>query len=277
MGPDIYKYTDYRKYLKDFYESSKKENNSFSYQYFANKAGFKTKTFLFNVIQGDKPLSKKSIFGLTQAMKLNKKETDYFETLVNLNEAKTIKEKEHYFSKLQSFNKKSYAVKLRENQFDFYSKWQHLAVRELINILDFKGDFNLLAKSVNPPITPKQARKSVELLEGLGLIKKLASGKYKQTEKVLTTGDEVVSLAIQKFQKENLALASEAIDRYQREMRDISSLTGGVSKEGFTKLKTEIQLFRKKLAGIIEKDEPSDRVYQVNFQLFPLSSLPKKD
>ena len=61
---DIFEYTDYRKYLKDYYETKKKKNKSFSYQQFANNAGFKTKTFLFNVIQGGKPVSKKSILNL---------------------------------------------------------------------------------------------------------------------------------------------------------------------------------------------------------------------
>ena len=97
MALDIFIYTDYRKFLKDYYENKKKENKSFSYQRFANKAGFKTKTFLFNVIRGDKPLSKKSILNLAQAMKLKKKETDYFETLINFNESKTVKEREYYF------------------------------------------------------------------------------------------------------------------------------------------------------------------------------------
>lgn len=276
MATDIYQYTDYRKFLRDYYEKRKKKDKSFSYQRFAGCAGFKTKTFLFNVVKGGKPLSKNRIINLALAMGLNKKETDYFETLVNFNQAKTVKEKDYYYHKLQSGSGKSRTAMLRTSQHEFYSRWYHLAVRELLNILDFRGDFKALAKSVDPPISVSQAKKSVQLLKELGLVEKLASGRYRQTDKVMTTGDEVVSLAVQKYHKENLAMALESIDRHTRDERDISCITCSVSGKGFEKIKSEIQLFRKVLLELIEQDKPADRVCQINFQLFPISNVNKK-
>jgi uncharacterized protein (TIGR02147 family) len=45
--PDIFTYSNSRLFLKDYYGERKKAHPSFSYRYFANKAGFKSKTFIY--------------------------------------------------------------------------------------------------------------------------------------------------------------------------------------------------------------------------------------
>jgi uncharacterized protein (TIGR02147 family) len=275
--PDIFAYTDSRLFLKDYYDEQKKANASFSYQYFANRAGLKSKTFIYKVIVGQKALSKSAVFSVAQAMGLKKKETEYFEAMVNFTQGRTEREREFYFGHLQAFGRHHSSARLRQDQYTYFSKWYYPALRELVAIIDFKNDFKLLGRSLDPPISAVQARKAVKLLIDLGLIKRTSSGMYCQTDKTLTTGDHVQSLAVQTFQKENLQLAAESIDRHKRHQRDISTLTASISEAGFHRISDEIAAFRKKLAAMIEKDEPADRVYQINFQAFPLSTLPKKE
>ncbi|MCP4697620.1 MAG: TIGR02147 family protein, partial [Gammaproteobacteria bacterium] len=86
-----------------------------------------------------------------------------------------------------------------------------------------------------------------------------------------TTGDEFRTLAIRNFHQQNLDIANKAMDQTQAEKRDISSLVLGLSSEGFSKVKWEIQAFRKKLLDIAESDKKMTGVYHVNFQLFPTS------
>lgn len=271
----IFQYVDYRTFLNDFYEGKKRLDNKFSYQYFAQKAGFKAKTFIFKVLKGQKSLPKLSVFRVAKALGLGKKETDYFEAMVSFSHAKSVEERDFYFQRMQSLAKRLETTRLRANQYKYFSQWYHAPLRELVALDSFSGDFASLAKRLSPPITSARARKAVNLLVSLGLLEKLPGGRYRQTSKSVTTGDEVQSLAVQKFQKENLKLAATAIDRYEREVRDITTLTAGVSKEGFERVKTEIQEFRKHIIEIIEQDQFPDRVYQINFQLFPLSVLPK--
>ena len=121
---------------------------------------------------------------------------------------------------MQAFGGNHAAVKLRGDQFTYFSKWYYPAIRELAVFLDFKDDFTLLARSLNPPVTAKQAKRAVELLLETGLIRRTDCGRYSQTDRSLTTGDHVQSLAVQTFQKENLRLAAEAIDRHPRSRRD---------------------------------------------------------
>ena len=53
---DIVEYTDYRKYIQDYYDE-RKRSSVFSWQEFARKAGFSSAVFLKYVCEGKKNLS----------------------------------------------------------------------------------------------------------------------------------------------------------------------------------------------------------------------------
>jgi hypothetical protein len=70
----IYKYIDYRKYLKDFYDESKAAKHYFSYRFFAQRAGLKAPILLKLVIDGKRNLSRKAIDKFITGMGLKEKE-----------------------------------------------------------------------------------------------------------------------------------------------------------------------------------------------------------
>ena len=78
-------------------------------------------------------------------------------------------------------------------------------------MVDFKEDYKLLAKLVNPPIKAFEARQSVKLLLNLGLIKKTGS-RYEQTNRIITTGEYVRKFATDNFHLQNLELAAKTIE-----------------------------------------------------------------
>jgi uncharacterized protein (TIGR02147 family) len=276
--PDICRYTEYKKFLQDYYEEARSKNPGFSYRVFSQKAGIKSRGFLYNVLQGRRSLSKSNIFGLTQAMRLNKDESDYFENLVAFNDAATLKERNHFYERLS-------AIKLsgdtawkpqitRSEQFEYYSKLHYSVVRSLIDLHGFDGDYDMLAKSVRPRITPGQARKAVELLERLGFIKKQKNGCYMVTGKSITTEPEVESLAVLNLHKQAGELALKALDELPKDQRNVSGVTLGISKKVYEHVCEEIEAFRMRLLQIAEADEAADSVYQLNFQFFPVSTPP---
>jgi uncharacterized protein (TIGR02147 family) len=69
----------------------------------------------------------------------------------------------------------------------------------------------------------------------------------------------------------------EAIDRFPPSERDVSSLTIGISKKSYSLIKQEIQEFKNRIIRIVDDDEDSDQVYNVNVQLFPLSKNAEKE
>lgn len=266
--PKIFDYLDYREFLKDYYAEKKAAMPSFSYQIFASRAGFGSKSFLPHVIDGKRDLSRDSIFKIGTALKLDAKSFSYFEDLVGFNQAKSPKQKSHFFARMAAHKQAIKARFIQQNQYEYIATWYHTTIRELVTFADFQGDFAKLAGMVYPPISARQARDSVNLLLNLGLIRKEGEV-YLQTNRALTTGDEVASMIVHRFHMENLKLASHALENVPGTERDITCMIVGLSREGFEAMKTRIQAFRKELAELVDKDRKAERVYNVNFQVFP--------
>lgn len=272
---DPFQYLNYRKLLKDLYEERKTRHSYFSYRYIAQKVGFSSAGFFTNIIQGKRNISPEYIFKFAEVFKLKKAETEYFELLVNFDQAKDHSRKRFYFEKILAHKKSK--VKLTDaQQYEFYSLWYYTAVRELIDIYPFKGDYEDLAKRVSPPIRAAEAKKAIELLEKMGFIKKNDEGVYQQTDMFITTGYEAKSVAINNFLMGMADLAKEAIDRYPRDKRDISALTLTLSEDGYQAISERLKSFRRELFEIVRDDKKNkrqDRVYHMNFHVFPLTKV----
>ncbi len=273
--PDIFSYGDYRKFLADFYEERKTSRFAFSYQNFSQKAGFASKSFVFNVINGRKNLARGSIVRLCEAMELGRSEAAYFEALVCFNQARNFKERNFYYEKLNAIRPASAearnARKLRSDQYEFYSKWYHVVIRSLIDLYPAIKDPVRLASMVRPSLKRMQVKKSLELLTRLGLIKVRKDGRYEIIGKILSTGNEVESLAVQQFHLACMDLAAKALKELPKDRRNISGLTLGISNKAYEKICTVIQSCQETILDIAEKDEGSDTVYQLNFHFFPVS------
>jgi uncharacterized protein (TIGR02147 family) len=267
---NIFKYMDYREYLEDFYHEKKKASSAFSYQVFADKSGLKSKSFLKEVIDGKKNLTHESAMKINRVLGLGDRAFAYFLDLIEFNQAKSLDQKNYYFERISSYDQRNSARLVQRQQYDFYSHWYHNTIRELAVYFDFKEDFELLGKMVHPPISARKARQSVELLMKLGLLQKTPKG-YRQTDAIITTGNVVWSLAVQNFHLQNMTLAASSIESVAREQRDISCLVVGLSRGGLEIFTNEIEKLRLKLLRLAEKETNVQRVYHVNFQVFPTS------
>jgi len=265
---DIFGYLNCRDFLRDFYQEQKAANPAFSYQYFARKAGFRSKSFLPHVIEGTRNLSREAVFKLRPALKLSDKAFAYFCDLVAFTQAVGPEERKHHLQRLLSYNARNPARVLLRSQYEFYAEWYHNTVRLLVTMGPFDGNYGRLARQLSPPITPRQARASVRLLLRLGLIRKTTNG-YEQTDSHLTTGDEVRSVAVSRFHNQSLELAKRSIDATPSSERDVSCLVVDLSSDGFQRVKSEVQAFRKRLVALADSDKSPSRVYHIGFQLFP--------
>jgi len=266
----VFEYTNYRDYLKAFYEYNK-ALVGYTYRDFAKKAGMNSPSWLLQLIKGTKNLSELSAIKVGRALELNKRESEYFELLVPFTQAKTNELKGHYYEKMLALKKRLKLIKLSEEQLDIYSKWYHPVIRSLVTKVDFADNYEILANKLLPTIKPSEAKKSVALLEKTGFIKKNKLGKWEIAKPIMTTGDEVSSLKVMNYHKDLSRLASEVFDRSTREERDISALTLGIDKEGYDKLKVKIRQFRKEILDTIENCQNPNRVYQMNLHFFPVS------
>lgn len=268
----IFNFMNYRDYLLAFYHDKKAVNKGFSYQVMAENAGFKSKSFIKLVIDGKKNLTPESLLKLNNILKLNEKSFSYFTDLVAFNQARSLKERNGNLKRLFSYRKRNPGRLILQDQYEFYAQWYHNTIRELLPFCDFKEDYGILGKMVNPPISAREARESVRLLLKLKLIGKVGNT-YVQDSPIITTGDEVMTAAVQNFHVQNLTLAAASIDDCPGPRRDLSCLVLGLSEEGIERVKKETQEFRKKLLEIAREEKNPACVYHYATQFFPTSRM----
>lgn len=270
---NIFDYIDYRQYLRDAYAERRKESAKFSYRFIAGKVGFSSPGFFANVLSGKKDISLKLVLKFAELFRLGRKEKEYFETLVLFNKAGGASEKKEYLDRLLAM-RGSRVKKVEAHQWEYFRKWHHTAVRELIALKPFRGDFRALAGMTNPPITVQEARTSIELLERLGLIRKSADGAYERTDAAISAGDEVSQALISAYQVEAMDLAKYAMDHLPSGTRNFSTLTMSVSGPTYEAMLEELRSFRRRLLEMAQDSDDVDRVYQMNFHVFPITALP---
>lgn len=272
---DLFRYLDYRHYLRDYYREQKETKGSrFSFRTFSRAAGLRSPNFLKLVMDGKRNLGPEGIACFQKALHLNKEESAYFENLVLFNQATNDRERTERYQKMSASKSYQEIKEIEKDYFVYFSRWYYAAIRELALLPDFKEDPKWIARKLSPPIKPQEAATALELLLKLGFLKRDKSGRLVQAERNITTPREVQSLAIANFHRQMIRIASEAIDRTSAEKRDISSLTIPLSAEKFREAKRRIQEFRRELNVLLSDDLKADSVYQINFQIFNLTEIP---
>ncbi len=267
---NMFSYLDYRKLLNDIFVALKLENKNYSHRYFAQKAGFKTSSFLKLLIDGKRNLTEDSINKISKGFNFTDEERNYFKLLVYYNQSQNIDDKNSYYQKM--INTKGFVktYKLSREQYEYFSKWYHCVIRELCIMKNGKLKPEDMAKALEPKVTVYEVKESLKLLESLELIKKNSAGKYIQTSDFISTGLEVDFCLIANHHKEMIRNALLSLNNFKANERDITSVTFSLSKEKYSLIKEKIKNLRKDIIKLSCDEKNADTVYQINFQLFPL-------
>jgi len=73
------------------------------------------------------------------------------------------------------------------------------------------------------------------------------------------------------FQRQILSLASESLERFPKEQRDVSTITFAVDRNAFVEIREMLRECRRQVQKRIEESEHPDRVMQLAMALFPLA------
>ena len=272
--PSVYDYFSFRKWMKDYVEACKGIDSSFSYRAAARKFGFASPNYLQQVIDGKRNLGDTSIAKISSACKIGKKASHYFSLLVHFAQAEDFADKNRFFSEIIRSKTHSSVMTIIADQLEYYNEWYHCVVRELVVGMKADSmDYAAIARRVYPAILPKQVKKSIGLLLKRGFIKPNSAGVMEQSSPLIATDRETQSIVNRNFHIKILGIAQDYLAMVPPEKREISSITMKISGAGFIRIKRRIQDFKDELMQIIKEDENTDRVYQANFTLFPLSKI----
>jgi uncharacterized protein (TIGR02147 family) len=177
-----------------------------------------------------------------------------------------------YYSRVVECRKPLDIATIDKDRYEYYGKWYHSVIREIVTLVDFKKNYALLAGSLAPSISVKEAEGSVELLERLGFIERDGNGLFHQTDTIIGARPEGQDVfVIEKFQMEMLQMAITSFDKFPRTDRLSASTTFSISKRTFDLFKMKTREFRKELLEIAKLDSEPQRVFQLTLNLFPVS------
>ena len=266
---EIIEYTDYRKFIQDYYDE-RKRCSAFSWHAFAQKAGFSSDVYLKYVCEGKKNLSVGSAGSVAGAMGLVGFEYDYFVLMVSYAHAKSNEAKKAAFEERCALANAHKVRVLGDEEFKYFKSWKNSVIRELAPHMPGAKPLEI-AHACKPKISAAEVSETLDFLVKAKLLKKDRSGNYQQTDKTIKMAPvEAVPLAARDLQRQMGEFALKSIDLPISE-RMMSGYTLGLTRRAYERIKKETEDYYRRVVAIATEEDETEQVYRLNVQLFPLS------
>jgi uncharacterized protein (TIGR02147 family) len=269
----VFEYLDYRDILKEAFETRKLSTPLYSYRMLAENFGLDTSN-MFRILQKDAHLPARCQTRALDFIGISGRSAEYFQLLIAYARERNSKARTEILEKALALRDVE-CRRLTDRELEYYRDWWVVAVRSLVEVVDGHVRPAELAERLSPKVSETQVSKALELLSELGLVKKASSGRLVLSEVHLTAGGEEKTEAVRQFQRQILSLASEALERFPKEKRDISTITFAVDQEAFVEIREMLRECRRQIQQRIEESKKPDRVMQLAVALFPLAPAPE--
>lgn len=266
----VFEYTDFRLYLGDYLAYRKSQDSSWTHRWVCASLGLRTSNFMLLVIQGKRNITPdfssrvSTLFGHTPA------EAEYFTGMVLFGQASTSLEKDFYWKSLLSLRTQQSTETIADSQYEYYSHWYNPALYDLVALPGMRQDPRSLSKALKPRVPAVQVRHSLELLERLGFLRREGDRLVKGAP-VVATAPEVQSVAIYNYHRELIDIAKQSLEQDPGTVRNFTTVTMELNAQEYQIVVDMLTQFRKQALGVCGSTGPSDRIYQMNLQLFPVS------
>ena len=268
----IVEYTDFRMYMRDFYED-RKLRSAFSWREFSKNAGFSSPSYMKVVCDGKSKLSRIGVERTGAAMGLTGFEMDYFRAMVKFGQAETEEKKKAAYEEMLSIAKTYNVRTLEGDLFQYYDSWRNPVLRELAPIMPGATPGEM-AKMCYPEVSAAEVRDSLDFLTKSGLLKR-ENGNFVQSETSVKGSTDATRLALRGMHREMSKLATPALE-LPKEIRNFSGVTMGLSRESFGKIEKVLNECRRQVIDIAAEEKNIEQVYRLNLQLFPLTKNVKE-
>jgi uncharacterized protein (TIGR02147 family) len=281
--PHVFDFSNYREFLKAALNFRKMKNPNYSETALLKAAGFgsNSRGYFNLIISGRRNLSPKSILGFAQALKMSDKGTLYFENLVHYNQSETLRDKALYFARISQLikGKETREYELMKSQYNYYSHWYYVAIRELAAFVEFKEDTEWISKKLRDEVTAKEIRSAIQDLVKLGLLQRDDKGLLRQSTELVTFTDNSLNYTVvNEFHTQMLEKAKNVLSQDAYQDRSVSCVTMACDVSKFEEMRGEIRAFRERmLEKYGSKPETVDGVLNLGIQLFHITPVEKKE
>lgn len=267
----MFRFHDYRAFLRAFYGLNKAGEYGFSLRAFSKRAQLRSSNYLKLVMDGERNLTQEMAPRFAEACTLRGQAAEYFCALVAFNQADQAKDRDRAYGKLSRFKRYRAVHQLDRAQEAYHAHWYMPAIRELVARADFQEDPQWVAQRLMPAIPPRDAERALQVLLELGLLMRDESGRLKQVDALVQTPDHPLGHHIQRYHRAMMERAAESIHTVPHQQRQIESITLCLSEARMRDLKARIESFCDEVLQEYQADPDSRRVVQLNIQMFPLT------
>lgn len=206
----IFGYLDYRDALKDAFEERKERAPEYTCRLFADALGMHASN-MHRLFQKKTHLPARCQSRAIELLDLKDRPAAYFLLLVAYARERGAQARHELLEKAIALRDVS-RFELGEKELAYFQDWSIAAVRGALEILDGRTNSVEIAAKLNPPITEAQAREAIDLLYGLGLVRRVESGRLKVSEPHLgvSRSEERVQV-VRRYQRLLLGLAAESL------------------------------------------------------------------
>lgn len=272
-APSVFDYTDYRVFLKDWYDHRKATEPGFSYRVFARRAGLSSQSLLVHVMKGERNLTDASLEALCVGLELDEAERDFFGLIVAFCQATNDEDRTAAWEEVMATTHFRAARPLEGAVWSSVARWYAAAVHELVRTEGFRPDPAWMVTRLWPEADVNKVREAFEGLVDVGLIRREPDGTWTTVEVALATEPQTIGLAVSAFHRSLLHHAAAAIEAVPREQRHLGALTVAIPASVVPRLKREIAAFEQRMLSLCDHAEGErDSVYQLGTQLFPLTT-----
>ncbi|MBK9575688.1 MAG: TIGR02147 family protein [Fibrobacterota bacterium] len=271
--PIVYEFHDFRAWLAAWfaYQSSEVEPE-LSKSEVSRRLGLpRTRSYFTDVLRG-KIVSPVFVERFVELTELNRTEAKYFRALVRFGQATDPREREEAFDDVVALNRVPWA-KAAGDSWEYYKDWRNQLVRALLLVGECTGDWEALAKKSLLPISAVEVKKTIAVLERLGMVSK-ADGVWKPAQPSLSTGTGLSEKILRQAQMVQLEHIRDDLlhDSDGRPPRKVTTTLVSVSGSGLERILVRMDRLRSEIRAIAHRDpSPADRVYLVAIAAVPLT------
>lgn len=266
---DIYSYEDYRAFLQDSFLERKEADPDFTHRKLAAAGGISNPGFFNEVVKGRRDVTEEATEKFCKAFGWKDNEAEYFKLLVAHNQSQDPEEKDELLRKMQFRRGRSAFARTNPGAIRYYQDSSYALVRAALRVLDFRGEWERLARFLNPPLAVPLVKRCVRDLCEWGLVKQGPDGRYAVTSNFLEPGPNMEE-ALKRLHREWIQQAAVTLEAFPKADRHISSALITVSEKGYRDLMKRVEAFRHEILEVVKRESRNpERVVQLNIQLFP--------
>jgi len=261
-------YVDYREVLKAVFEKRKEELPQFSYKALSEILGLDP-AGTFRVLNKERHLPARCVSRAIDFLELTGRGAEYFVLMTSYGRERRKVARQEILQKASELRDVP-RRRLEEQELSFLQNWKVVAVRCAVEVLDGRALPEEIAQRILPAMTVEEVRSALDLLLELGIAKRVQGGRLKIVDQHLTADGIRGRKAVSQFQRAIFGLAAESVDRFPREVRDISTLTVTVDEQAFEDIREIMKDCRRRIQARVGDAPRPDRALQVALAIFPL-------